>query len=198
MYELPAYGLRAYALFYSKYGVNEAFKQSELGWIVSESMKKKIFSILLHAGWIKKISRFEYKCLSPKLIFNKLLDFKVPDVIKKAEKPYAFTGLSAVEIWSDYCYVQRGRERSPYFIKILKKDIQYWKDFFNKNEIPNYIKQGSTIGEFVILLPVDKIEFEEKAGLNSEKFNETMKIASENEMFDYPYRYMKKKYGDKK
>ena len=62
--------------------------------------------------------------------------------MKQAEKPYAFTGLSAIEIWSDYSYVQRGIEKSPYFIKVLKKDIAYWKRFFNSNNIPNYIKKA--------------------------------------------------------
>ena len=52
--EIPAYGLRAYALFFTRHGVNESFKQNELDWIVRQSMKKKIFSLLLRAGWIKK------------------------------------------------------------------------------------------------------------------------------------------------
>ena len=31
-----------------------------------------------------------------------LLEFKIPELIKKAKNPYAFTNLSAIEIWSDY------------------------------------------------------------------------------------------------
>lgn len=196
MYELPYYGLRAYALFYSKYGSRELFKQSELDWIVSINMRKKIFSLLLRAGWIKKISRQDYKCVNPDLVFKQLLDFKVSELIKESTKPYLFTGLSAIEMWSDFSYVQRGREKSPYFIKILKKDLIYWKAFFNKRRIPNYINEGSTLGEYIILIPVEKLSFVEINGFKVESLKETMKQAKNNEMFLYAYNYMKNKYGE--
>lgn len=193
--EIPYYGLRAYALFFSRHGLQEEFTQSDLDWIVGQSMKKKIFSLLLNAGWIKKISKNTYKCVNPAQIFRGLLEFKVPQIIIMAEKPYAFTGLSAIEIWSDYSYVQRGREKSPYYIKILKNDVGYWKDFFNCNRIPNYIRSGSTVGEFIILVPVDKIESVEKSGMMVEALKETMGAAKENSFYTYPYRYMREKYG---
>ncbi len=193
--EIPQFGLRAYALFFSKYGSIESFKQSDLDWIVGNSMKKKIFSLLLNSGWIKKETKNTYKCLEPNNIFKNLLEFKVPEIIKKSEKQYAFTNLSAVEIWSDYSYVQRGIEKSPYFIKILKKDLSYWKSFFNKYNIPNYVNEGSTIGEYIILIPVTKIENETINGLKVEKLKNTLKIAKDNNMYDYAYNYMRKKYG---
>ncbi len=192
--EVPQYGLRAYALFFSKYGPRETFKQSELDWIVSVSMRKKIFSLLLKAGWIKKENRETYKCIEPNKILNGLLDFKVPEIIKETSKPYAFTNLSAIEIWSDYSYVQRGIEKSPYFIKVLKKDLKYWKTFLNKNNIPNYINQGSTIGEYIILIPVNKIKVYDKDGLKVETLNKTLEIAKNNEMYAYAYKYIKEKY----
>lgn len=192
---IPRYCLRAYALFFSKHGSREAFTQSELDWIVSQSMKKKIFSLLLKAGWIKKTSRNAYKCIEAEEAVKGLLDFKVPELVKKTKKPYAFTNLSAIEIWSDYSYVQRGIEKSPYFIKILKKDLKYWKEFFNKNNIPNYVNQGSTVGEYVILIPVDKIKQVDKVGLKVEPLKKTLKTAKKNEMYLYAYNYMRKKYG---
>lgn len=195
MEEIPSFGLRAYALFYSKHGLRETFRQSELDWIVSPSMRKKIFATLLNAGWIRKMSRQKYKCVNPDTIFNHLLDFRVPEIIRESKKPYVFTGLSAIELWSDSVYVQRGRERSPYFVKVLKKDLQQWKDFFNERNIPNYINNGSTIGEFVILIPTKKISSVEKDGMAVESLKKTMSQARKNEMFTYPYNYMKKKYG---
>ncbi|MEK6834781.1 MAG: hypothetical protein AABX61_00780 [Nanoarchaeota archaeon] len=193
--EIPQYGLRAYALFFSKHGSIEDFKQSELDWIMGNSMKKKVFSLLLNNGWIKKASYNSYMCLNPEAVLKGLLEFKVPQLIKKAEKEYAFTNLSAVEIWSDYSYVQRGIEKSPYFINILKKDLKYWKNFFNKISIPNYINEGSTIGEYIILIPVNKIKFVEKDNFKVIPLNETFKIAIKNKMYLYAYNYMRKKYG---
>ncbi len=195
MNEIPQYCLRAYALFYAKHGSRESFRQSELDWIVSQSMKKKIFSLLLRAGWIIKESRNSYKCIEPERVIKGLLEFKVPEIIKEAKKPYAFTNLSAIEIWSDYSYVQRGLEKSPYFIKVLKKDLKYWKEFFNKRDIPNYINEGSTIGEYIILIPVKGIKAVDKEGLKIEPLKKTLKIAKENEMYLYAYNYMRDKYG---
>lgn len=195
IYEIPQYCLRAYALFFTKHGSRESFRQSELDWIVSQSMRKKIFSVLLNAGWIRKEKRNYYKCVEPETAIKGLLEFRVPDVIKGAERPYAFAGLSAIEIWSDYAYVQRGIERSPYFIKVLKKDISYWKIFFNKKNIPNYVDKGFTVGEYVILIPAENVKFVEKDGFNVEPLKETLKIAKMNKMFDYAYNYMRKKYA---
>lgn len=193
--EIPQYCLRAYALFFWKHGSKEAFKQSELDWIVSQSMKKKIFSILLNAGWIKKESRNSYKCIEPNKVMVGLVEFKVPELIREAKKPYSFTNLSAVEIWSDYSYVQRGIEKSPYFIKVLKKDLKYWKEFFNKRNIPNYVNKGSTIGEYVILIPSERIDSVDKGNLKVEPLNRALAIAKENEMYLYAYNYMREKYG---
>ena len=58
--EIPGYGLRAYALFFSRHGSSESFSQNELDWIVGQSMRKKIFSLLLKSGWIRKVSRNSY------------------------------------------------------------------------------------------------------------------------------------------
>ena len=193
--EIPNYGLRAYALFFSRHGVREEFSQSDLDWIVGQSMKKKIFSLLVNNGWIKKVSLNSYKCVNPEVILKGLLEFKVSQIIKKAKKPYAFTGLSAIEIWSDYSYIQRGREKSPYYIKVLKKDLKYWKAFFNRHRVPNYVKSGSTIGEFVILMPVGKLDSIEKDELQVETLKETEKTAKANSFYAYPYNYMKEKYG---
>ena len=193
--EIPNYGLRAYALFFSKHGLQEEFGHADLDWIVGQSMKKKIFSLLVNNGWIKKVSHNSYKCVAPEVILKGLLEFKVPKIIKEAKKPYAFTGLSAVEIWSDYSYMQRGREKSPYYIKILKGDLRYWQSFFHHYRIPNYVKAGSTIGEFIILIPVEKLSSAEKDGIYVETLEETAKIAKANSFYAYPYNYMKKKYG---
>ena len=192
--EIPQYGLKAYALLFTRHGTHEKFRQSELDWIVSTSMKKKIFSLLLRAGWIKKHYSNKYVCTSPSKAIMGLLDFRVPDIIKKAEREYAFTQLSAVEIWSDYSYVQRGIEKSPYFIKILRKDIKYWKEFFSKNEVPVYINSGATVGEFVILVPVNRLSFEEKEGFKVDPLKETAAYAGSNEIFAYALGYIKNRY----
>jgi hypothetical protein len=193
--EIPQYGLRAYALFFTRHGSKESFRQSELDWIVSQSMKKKIFSLLLRAGWIKKKSSNTYVCVNPGKAVLGLLEFRVPQVMKSPDREYAFTDLSAIEIWSDYSYVQRGIDKSPYFIDVLAKDLGYWKVFFSRNGIPFYINAGTTIGEYVILKPVDHIEAVKKDGLQVVGLREAEKLAKANEIYAYAYEYMREKYG---
>lgn len=195
IFGIPQYGLKAYALFFTKYGLTREFSQKELNWIVSGSMKKKIFALLLKAGWIEKRQKNTYICVNPGRIFQKIFDYRIPGVMKTAEKDYCFTGLSAIEIWSDYSYVQRSWEKSPYFIKVLKKDLKYWKNLFNSRRIPNYLNSGSTIGEYAILIPEDKLEFSERYGLKVEKLKSAVKIAKSNKIYLYAYNYMREKYG---
>lgn len=193
--EIPQYGLKAYALLFARHGAKDAFKQRELDWIVSVSMKKKIFSLLLRSGWIQKQSDNSYTCINPSDAVKGLLDFRVPEIMKTAKKDYAFTQLSAIEIWSDFSYVQRGIEKSPYFIKVLRKDLKYWKVFFNRNEIPNYIGTGTSIGEYIILIPISKLFFEKKNGFKVDSLKETLDYAKLNEVHAYASDYMRRKYG---
>lgn len=192
---IPSFGFRAYALLFLKHGTAGRFKQAELDWMVGPSMRKKIFSLLVHSGWIQKQPHNTYVCVKPGEIVAKALAFRVPEIMKEAKKEYAFTGLSAIEIWSDFAYVQRGIEKSPYFIKVLKKDLAYWKNFFNRRGIPNYVDKGSTVGEYVIFIPVKNVKAIEKQGFKVEGLKEAMKHARSNDIYSYAYRYMRKKYG---
>jgi len=193
--EIPQYTLRAYALFFVKHGSDGEFGQNDLDWIVGQSMKKKIFALLLRSGWIKKRSKSTYSCVKPEDAIKGLLDFRVPDILKRSQRPYAFTGLSAIEIWSDYSYIQRGLEKSPYFVKVLKKDLTYWKKFLGGNSLPFYIKEGTTLGEYVILQPVERLSAMEKDGFRVISLAETEKLAKANEIYSYAYNYMRRKYG---
>ena len=64
-----------------------------------------------------------------------------------------------------------------------------------RSKIPNYVKAGSTIGEFVILIPVDKLKSTEKDEMYVDTLQETEKMAKANSFYAYPYNYMKEKYG---
>jgi hypothetical protein len=43
--------------------------------------------------------------------------------------------------------------------------------------IPNYVNKGTTIGEYIILIPVQKLNFVEKEGYKVESLKETIKLA---------------------
>jgi hypothetical protein len=61
---------------------------------------------------------------------------------------------------------------------------------------PSYVNKGSTIGEHIILVPVNNLDVVEKDGVKTEPLKKTMRQASTNELHDYAYKYMKRKYGD--
>ena len=69
------------------------------------------------------------------------------------------------------------------------------KEFFNREEIPHYTGSGATIGEYVILIPVARLSFEEKDGFKIDSLKETMKYAKSNDIYDYATGYMQSKYG---
>jgi hypothetical protein len=52
---------------------------------------------------------------------------------------------------------------------VTESNMNNFKNFFNKSRIPNYIGSGKSIGEFIILIPVDKLDFEEKDYLELSK-----------------------------
>ena len=195
MRELPSYGIRAYALLYELHGINGRFTQGELGWMVSESMRKKTFALLIRSGWLEKVGKTKYRCVAPEKAIRGLLKPRVAEVLKNAILPYELAGASAIEIWSDYSYVQRSYGHSPYFVKILKRDLGKWQAFLNSERVPNYVKKGSTIGEFIILIPVVGLDFEEKDGFKVQSLEDTLREAESNPLFGYAADYIRKKYG---
>ncbi len=192
--EIPKYALRAYGMLYTKYGTEEGFKQDSLNWAVSSSMKKKIFSVLLNSGWIVKKSVRAYTCVEPGKIFSSLFLFKIPDILKKSRHEYCYSRMSAAEILTDFSYIQRSWDHSPYFIKIKEKDLAYWKEFLSKEGIPFFINEGSFIGEFVILETEKILNYHIYHGFPVEDLDTVVKFCKNNPLFEYHLAYIKEKF----
>jgi hypothetical protein len=193
---LGMYALRCYALMYTKYGTTE-FDQNTLAWFLSEPMRKKIFHVLTKAGWLRRAGRGRYTCVRPDEIFRKQFEFKVPEILGSAERTWCYTGASAVEIWTNFSYVQRSWEYSPCFIKVLKRDIAYWRGFLRGKGISVFVREaGSAIGEFVVLEPVEKLGCVTQVGSPVDSLEDTARFCEENSaIFEYPLAYLARKYG---
>ena len=134
--------------------------------------------------------------------FLELIDYSIKNAVCHIFRSYRYV-FDSLESY----YLERGKieEGSLTLIQvpdlvsdeglILKKDLKYWEKFFNNNEIPNYINSGGTIGEFIILIPVNSLIFEEKNGLKVDLLKETIKYAKSNDISSYASEYIKKKYG---
>ncbi len=192
--EIPKYALRAFGLLYVKYGNKVPFTQEAFNWLVSSSMRKKIFSVLLKSGWIKKKSKQEYACNEPSEIFYSFFEQRVPEILKTSNKEYYFSKMSAVEIWTDFNYIQRSFEHNPYFISVKDEELDYWKQFLANENIAYFINEGTFMGEFVILLPKKKLEFTVHKGNPVEKLAEVVSFCQGNSLFEYPLAYLVKKF----
>jgi hypothetical protein len=190
------YALRCYALLYTKYGTTE-FDQSSLTWFLSEPMRKKIFHVLTKAGWLQRTGRGRYACVQLDEIFRKQFEFKVPEILKSAWRPWCYTGASAVEIWTNFSYVQRSWEYSPYFIKVSKRDIAHWRRFLRDNGISVFVREaGSAIGEFVVLEPVERVDHTTHDGFPVDQLEDVVEFCERNSSaFEYPLAYLAKEYG---
>lgn len=74
---------------------------------------------------------------------------------------YAFTKTDAVFVWTKGGYqIARSKEDYPLFIKILREDLQKWKDYFEDLSVNYSIEERSGNGIYFVLFPVEEFESE--------------------------------------
>jgi hypothetical protein len=160
-------------------------------------MCKKVFHVLTREGWLRRVGRGKYRCVRPEEVFRRQFEFKVPGFLEAAKRPWCFTGASAVEIWTDFSQVQRSWEYSPYFIKVRRRDLLYWKEFFRKRGIGAFVEgAGSAIGEFVVLEPVERLDHVMHGGWPVDRLERVVKFCEHNSStFEYPLACLIRRYG---
>lgn len=198
METIPAYAQEAYAILFNRFG-NQQFTTGYLTWFVSRAMAKKILHILEKKGWIRRVGRGKYVCRRPEEIMKNLVRFRVPSLLVKAGKKYCFCKASAVEVWTDFSYIQRSWEHSPYFIKVLKKDLSFWVEFFREHGIRVFVEVAKpSLGEFVILIPEEDFKFAIHNDKPVEPLKETVKFCEKRiAVFEYPLAFLTKRFGIK-
>src|SRR5437899_12808841 len=122
--------------------------------IVSKSMVKKTLHTLEHAGWIRRVEKGSYVCKNADDIFKSVVEYRVPGLLSRAGMRYAYTGASAVEVWTDYSYIQRSWEHSPYFVRVLRSDLDRWVSYFRIHKLKVWTSSPeSAMGEFGMFKP---------------------------------------------
>ncbi len=101
--------------------------------------------------------------------------------LKKAEYPYALTGVDGVFVWTSGGYnADRFFGFYPIHIKVMKADVAKWKTFFRKARRKVFLKDAkpkeTLFGVFYVLYPESKIEAETVAGLKVEPLKETVEF----------------------
>lgn len=195
---VPTYAQAAYAVLRSRFGDGE-FGPEYMAWFVSKTMVKKTLHVLEKAGWTQRVGRGRYACVRPDAIFQAMAQFRVPELLEQAGRPYVYADASAVEIWTDYSYIQRSWEHSPYFIKILRRDSKFWVQYFRAQRIKVFVGEaGTALGEFVVLEPKERLQAEERGERPVEPLDAVVRYCERHiDAFEYPLAYLKAKFGVK-
>jgi len=192
---VPTYAQEAYAILRSRFG-SDSFPADYLSWFVSRGMVKKTLHMLEHAGWIRRVEKGSYVCRNADEIFRSMVEFRVPRLLSEAGMKYAYTEASAVEVWTDYSYIQRSWEHSPYFVKVLRSDLDRWVSYFRIHKVKVFISRPElAMGEFVILKPADELAIVTHNGLPVDPLKLAVLYSEKNvHTFEYPLAYLKAKF----
>lgn len=193
---IPTFAQEAYAVLRSRFGHGE-FGPEYLSWFISKPMVKKTLHVLEKSGWIRRVGKGRYVCVSPDSVFQSMIQFRVPGLLERAGKPFAYAGASAVEVWTDYGYIQRSWEHSPYFVRVLRRDVKFWVSYFRANKVRAFVASPEpSLGEFVVLEPQARLSREEHAGSPVQALDDVVRYCERHiEAFEYPLAYLKAKYG---
>lgn len=192
---VPVYAQEAYAILKTRFAA-ASFPSDYLSWFISGSMVKKTLHVLERAGWIRRTGRGEYTCVNPDDIFSSMVAFKVPKLLQEAGMRYVYSGASAVELWTDYSYIQRSWEHSAYYVGVLGKELKHWTEYFRKHRVRAFISSARpSLGEFVVLIPRAKLISETHNGLPVEPLKTVVSYCEKYiDAFDSPLAYLKSKF----
>ena len=193
---IPTYAQQAYAILHNRFG-DQLFDSNYLDWFLSKGMVKKTLHVLEKRQWIQRLKKGSYVCINPDEVFRRMVQFRVPRLLEEAGMEYAYTRASAVEVWTDYSYIQRSWEHSPYFIKVFRNDVQFWTKHFRNHKVNVFVEEAQlAIGEFVVLFPEELLDYQVYEEKPVDRLEEVKRFCERNiETFEYPLAYLKSKFG---
>ncbi|MGP8057495.1 MAG: hypothetical protein ACLP9K_07880 [Nitrososphaerales archaeon] len=193
---IPSYAQEAYAILYNKFA-NGIFHSNYLGWYISNDMVKKTLHELETSGWVKRVGRGVYTCVSAEDVFKSLVAFKVPDLLQNSGRNFVYADASAAEIWTDFSYMQRGWEHSPYYINVLRNDLSHWVDYFRKYKVNVFVNCPETsLGEFVVVKPQTSLNSVLHNNFPVEPLEEVVRFCEQHvNSFEYHLAYLRAKFN---
>ena len=179
---------------------NKTFTINDFRMTFPSSQPTKIIHDLIKLDFMKRVKRGKYKIVQPKDFVKTIIkeNLDKEDILKHAERKYAYSDSTAVKIWSDgYYWTDFTKGFKPVHIKVLKKDLDYWNDFFKTNDV-EYVFENehkTLFGLTYIVHPVDTLKTELKDDAPVVPLEETVKFCKENEFIYRPaLEYLDKKY----
>ena len=193
--------MKLYAWMNEAFGDRE-FTIDEFRIVFPSPQPAKTIYDLIKLNYVKRVRRGRYKVVTPSKFIRKIVEenLKQADILKKAKKKFAFCDDTAVRIWSNgYYWTNFTIGFKPVHLKILKKDLDYWKKFFKENDAEFYLNENKVMfGIMFILHPADKIEIVWKDKIPVVPLKEVINFCEKRTLAYEPVlKYLEKEYGIK-
>jgi hypothetical protein len=191
--------LQIYAALWNKFGERQ-FSTKEVRFLelfMSKGMKKKVLFELSEKNWVKREGRGNYRCVNPKVVFEEFFKPRVMNLLKDAKMEWCFYGLNALEVYTNFSVEHRSWLSSPFYIKVLKKDLKKWLRLFKKHDINAHINESKAeFGEYVILIPSEEFRSKTVNNYPVEPLENVIKFAEQRKFeFAYELKYLSENYG---
>lgn len=191
--------LQIYAILLNKFGERK-FSTKELKFLdlfMSKNMKKKFIFELSEKGWLIGEERGNYRCISPKVVFESFFKPKIMNLLKNTKLRWCFYGLNALEVYTNFSVDHRSWMSSPFYIKVLKKDLKAWLTLFKKNDINAHLNESKAeFGEYAVLMPLDDFRCKNVNNYPVESLENVSNFARQRKFeFAYEIDYLGEKYG---
>ena len=181
--------VKMYGWMYEAFGTKE-FTMNEFKAVFPSSQHAKVIYDFVKLDFIRRVKRGLYKVLTPDEFINNIVKDNLAQetILKHAKRKYAYCRSDAVGIWSDgFYWTGYTKGFKPIHINILKRDKDYWTDFFHEHNAEFVIEsENKTLfGLTYILHLVNRLKIEMKDGISVIPLKDVIEFCRLNE---YTYR----------
>lgn len=191
--------MKLYGWMYEAFRDDE-FTIDDFRAVFPSSRPCKVMHDLIRLNYVNRIKRGKYRVMAPDKFVERIVgeNLKQEDILKNAMKKYAYCDNDAVNIWTDgYYWTGFTAGFKPIHIKVLEKDINWWKNFFRKNDA-EFSRAGESktlFGLSYILHPEKRFRIEKKDGIPVIPLEEAIEFCKKNELAYRPaLEYLDDKY----
>jgi len=191
--------MKMYGWLYNTFGTT-TFTIDDFRMNFPSQQPTKTIHDLIQLNFIKRKKRGTYQMIKPEKFVQNMVkeNNEKTDVLQHANKKYAYTQSTAVNIWTDGTYwTDFTKGFKPIHINILQKDIAYWKEFFHQNDV-DYVIEGehkTLFGVTFILHPKQTLSIDTKDNNAIIPLKEAIQYCQNNMIIYRPaLEYLDKKY----
>jgi hypothetical protein len=175
-----------YGWMYEAFGTKE-FTMNEFKVVFPSPQHAKVIYDLEKLHFINRINRGKYRVIEPDEFIHDIVKYnlKQENILDQAKRKYAYCDSDAVAIWSDgYYWTGYTKGFKPIHIRVLKKDLNYWTDFFDTYGVEYVIVNDNKtlFGLTFILHLTNKLKIEEKNGIFVIPLEQVLEFCRSNEL----------------